>query len=135
VKLVASRPAPPKRRLTFNGLHGTTQKTEVFLTTAVRTSNPLREYVISLAGCRFRYFLTEIFAKLKKGRECKTQRRKEKERTRVQNTKKKGKRKDEGANTTKKGKGARQRRDSKTKIKLWIKEETCWKPSQPTLLY
>jgi hypothetical protein len=32
---------PPKRRLTFNGLHGViSQKIELFITTAVRTSNP-----------------------------------------------------------------------------------------------
>jgi hypothetical protein len=34
------RHVPPKRRLTFNGLHGyISQKTEFFITTAVRTSN------------------------------------------------------------------------------------------------
>jgi hypothetical protein len=32
---------PPKHRLTFNGIHGiTSQTTEPFITTAVRTSNP-----------------------------------------------------------------------------------------------
>jgi hypothetical protein len=32
---------PPKRRLTFNGLHGViSQKIVLFITTAVRTSNP-----------------------------------------------------------------------------------------------
>jgi hypothetical protein len=32
---------PPKRRLSFNGLQGIiSQKTELFITTAVRTSDP-----------------------------------------------------------------------------------------------
>jgi hypothetical protein len=43
-KQVASRAlryVPPKRRLTFNGLHGViTQEIELFITTGVRTSNP-----------------------------------------------------------------------------------------------
>jgi hypothetical protein len=35
------RHVPPKRLSTFNGLHGViSQKTELFITTAVRTSNP-----------------------------------------------------------------------------------------------
>jgi hypothetical protein len=35
------RRVPPKRRLTFNGLHGVIpQETELFITIAVRTSNP-----------------------------------------------------------------------------------------------
>jgi hypothetical protein len=38
--------APPKRRLTFSGLHGVmTQKTELFIITAVRTSDPTRRYI------------------------------------------------------------------------------------------
>jgi hypothetical protein len=38
------RYVPPKRQLTFNGLHGiVSQKIEVFITTAVRTSNPTLE--------------------------------------------------------------------------------------------
>jgi hypothetical protein len=38
---ILSRHIPPKRRLTFNELHGViSQKTEVFVTAAVRTSNP-----------------------------------------------------------------------------------------------
>jgi hypothetical protein len=33
---------PPKRRLTFNGLHGViSQKVVLFITIAVRTSNPI----------------------------------------------------------------------------------------------
>jgi hypothetical protein len=38
---------PPKRRLTSNGLHGViSQKIELFITTAVRTSNPTEyEYI------------------------------------------------------------------------------------------
>jgi hypothetical protein len=37
------RHIPQKRRLTFNGLHGfISLKTELFITTAVRTSNPTR---------------------------------------------------------------------------------------------
>jgi hypothetical protein len=36
---------PPKRLLTFNGLHGVIfQKTVLFMTTAVRTSNPTYEF-------------------------------------------------------------------------------------------
>jgi hypothetical protein len=36
-----TRHVPPKRRLNFNGLHdGISKKTELFITTAVRTSNP-----------------------------------------------------------------------------------------------
>jgi hypothetical protein len=36
------RHVPPKRRLTFNGLHGViSHKIELFITTAVRTSNPI----------------------------------------------------------------------------------------------
>jgi hypothetical protein len=36
---------PPKRRLTFNGLHGVIfQKIEHFITTAVRTSGPALPY-------------------------------------------------------------------------------------------
>jgi hypothetical protein len=35
------RYVPPKRHLTFNGLHGVmSEETEIFITTAVRTSNP-----------------------------------------------------------------------------------------------
>jgi hypothetical protein len=37
------RYVPPRRRVTFNGLHGViSQKTEFFITTAIRTSNPIR---------------------------------------------------------------------------------------------
>jgi hypothetical protein len=36
----------PKRRLTFNGLHGVIfQKIESFITTAVRTSNPVSSFL------------------------------------------------------------------------------------------
>jgi hypothetical protein len=38
-----SKYVPPKRRLVYNGLHViTSQKTELFITTIVRTSNPVR---------------------------------------------------------------------------------------------
>jgi hypothetical protein len=42
VKQVASsKYVPPKRRLTFNGLHGvTSQKIELFISIALRTSYP-----------------------------------------------------------------------------------------------
>jgi hypothetical protein len=40
------RHVPPKRRLTFNGLHGViSRKAELFITTGVRTSNPTFEIV------------------------------------------------------------------------------------------
>jgi hypothetical protein len=43
------RYVPQKRRLTFNGLHGViAQKTVLFITTAVRTSNPTK---IKLSLC------------------------------------------------------------------------------------
>jgi hypothetical protein len=43
------RHVPPKRRLTFNGLHCViSQKIELFLTTAVRTSNPTWLYQFGL---------------------------------------------------------------------------------------
>jgi hypothetical protein len=42
---------PGKRRLTFNGLHGVISQKELFVTTAVRTSDPTKiywlEYLIS----------------------------------------------------------------------------------------
>jgi hypothetical protein len=39
---------PPKRRLTFNGVYGVIpQKTELFITTAVGTSNPTNDRTIS----------------------------------------------------------------------------------------
>jgi hypothetical protein len=39
---ICRRYFPPKRRLKFNGLHGIiSQKTELFITTGVRTSNPI----------------------------------------------------------------------------------------------
>jgi hypothetical protein len=42
------RHVPPKRRLTFNGLHGViSQKIELFLTTAVRTANDTRNIFIT----------------------------------------------------------------------------------------
>jgi hypothetical protein len=41
------RHVPPKRRLTFNGLHSViSQKVELFITTAVRTSDPLFQCII-----------------------------------------------------------------------------------------
>jgi hypothetical protein len=41
VKAGGKRHVLPKRRLAFNGLHGIiSQKMELFITTAVRTSNP-----------------------------------------------------------------------------------------------
>jgi hypothetical protein len=44
------RYVPPKRQLTFNGLHGViSQKTVLFITTAVRTSNP----TFGIVGLRF----------------------------------------------------------------------------------
>jgi hypothetical protein len=40
------RYVPPKRRLTFNGLHGViSQKTELFTTTSVRNSNPTNLFI------------------------------------------------------------------------------------------
>jgi hypothetical protein len=40
------RNVPPKRRLIFNGLHGTiTQKIELFITAAVRIPNPTKIYI------------------------------------------------------------------------------------------
>jgi hypothetical protein len=57
----------PKRQLTFNGLHGSTsQKTELFITTAVRNLSPSWEdnwwnssvpWLISLAACEYYYVL------------------------------------------------------------------------------
>jgi hypothetical protein len=46
------RHVPPKRRLTFNGLHGViSQKTELFITTAVRTSNPTQSlFILRIIG-------------------------------------------------------------------------------------
>jgi hypothetical protein len=42
------RHVPPKRQLTFNRLHGViSQKAELFITIAVRTSNPTKVYVPS----------------------------------------------------------------------------------------
>jgi hypothetical protein len=38
---------PPKRRLTFNGLHGViAQKIQIFITTGVRTSNPTKSKLV-----------------------------------------------------------------------------------------
>jgi hypothetical protein len=38
------RQVSPERRLNFNGLHGViSQKIEIFITTAVRTSDPTRK--------------------------------------------------------------------------------------------
>jgi hypothetical protein len=45
------RHVAPKRRLTFNGLHGViSQKIELFITTAVRTSSPT-QFLDYLSGC------------------------------------------------------------------------------------
>jgi hypothetical protein len=42
-----AEPVPPKRRLTFNGLHGViSQKIVLFITTAVRTSDPANGLII-----------------------------------------------------------------------------------------
>jgi hypothetical protein len=43
---------PPKRRFTFSGLHGViSQKIELFITIAVRTSNPTNYGMIPLCVC------------------------------------------------------------------------------------
>jgi hypothetical protein len=58
VKQVASRNplAPPKRRLTFNRLHGVISlKIELFITTAVRTSNPTRRILPIVCPLHIQY--------------------------------------------------------------------------------
>jgi hypothetical protein len=55
----------PKRRLTFNGLHGViSQKIVLFITTAVRTSNPTKSILCFSAedqhsSCFYAYFLNK----------------------------------------------------------------------------
>jgi hypothetical protein len=45
--VIVHKNVPPKRWSTFNGLHGVeTQRTVVFITTAVRTSNPTEKQVV-----------------------------------------------------------------------------------------
>jgi hypothetical protein len=47
----------PKSQLTFNGLHGViSQKIELFIGTAVRTSNPIGTVFVSLSGKDFYIF-------------------------------------------------------------------------------
>jgi hypothetical protein len=46
------RYVPPKQWLTFSGLHDISQKTELFITTGVRTSNPTRD---SSVYCELRH--------------------------------------------------------------------------------
>jgi hypothetical protein len=53
------RYVPPKRRLTFNGLHGVvSQKMVLFISTAVRTSNPTTENVFKMYGSGYLVKLT-----------------------------------------------------------------------------
>jgi hypothetical protein len=50
---------PPKRRLAFNKLHGVmSQKVELFIATAVRTSNPTNYKPSYL--CTYEIFLTSV---------------------------------------------------------------------------
>jgi hypothetical protein len=51
------RHVPPKRRLTFNGLHGVmSQKIGLFLTTALRTSDPTNDILKKLDGF-YRFYI------------------------------------------------------------------------------
>jgi hypothetical protein len=56
------RHVPPKHRLTFNGLHGViSQKIELFIITAMKTSNPTYLYIIRMIILRRMRWTGHVF--------------------------------------------------------------------------